>query len=119
MLFDLLIWWYKEGWINAWRNIPRGIKKIQLAFSLPILLKTLFSPWKQITSGGGRSLDEKIRSLVDNLVSRSVGFFVRFGVVLSALLLTAMVSLLSLGMAIVWPVIPLAMIYCLFRGVTG
>lgn len=117
MVFDLLVWWYKEGWVNAWRSIPRAIKSVLLAFSLPVLLRTLFSPWKQIISGGGRSIDEKLRSLVDNLVSRSVGFVVRLGVIAAALIIIVAVSLFNLALAIAWPVIPLSIIYFILRGI--
>lgn len=119
MLFDLLAWWYLKGWVQAWHEIPETLYKVQQAFTLPVLFRTLFSPWKQITSSGGRSLDEKIRSMIDNLLSRAVGFFVRFFVLLAALFTLATVTVFTVMLAVVWPAIPAAIVFFIIRGIAG
>lgn len=119
MLFDLFVWWYGQGWLGAWRGVLSGVKKVQQAFSVPVLLGTLFSPWKQIVSGGGRSIDEKFRAMIDNLVSRTIGFFVRLGALFAALVFTAVAAAVGLATAVIWPAIPAAIVYCLFKGIAG
>lgn len=119
MVFDLLVWWYSKGWLKAWQEIPVTLQKVQRTFTLPVLLRTLFSPWKQIISGGGRSIDEKFRALIDNLVSRTIGFFVRLGVLILALIIMAATTLVTIGLAVAWPAVPLLIVYCVFRGIAG
>jgi len=119
MLFDLFIWWYTKGWISAWRAVPENIKNTSRMFTLPLLLRTLFSPWKQIISLGGRSLNEKLKAMVDNLLSRVIGFLVRVGVLLAACVLIVITGILSLVIAAIWPAVPLAAIYFLYRGIVG
>jgi len=77
MLFEFFTWWYGRGWINAWQWPLEWVNKVQMEFSIPVLLHTLFSPWRQIISLPGRSLEERFRAAVDNLISRCVGFFAR------------------------------------------
>ena len=119
MLIEFFTWWYGEGWLEAWRGVPRWIYKIRRTFSVPILLRTLFSPWRQIVSLAGRSLDEKLRAALDNLISRTIGFFVRLGTLIAAAVLTAMAAVAALALAASWPFIPVAILYCLYRSIAG
>jgi len=114
MFFEFFTWWYGKGWLEAWLRIRQWITKVQLEFSIPVLLHTLFSPWKQIISFPGRSLGDKFRAALDNLVSRCVGFMVRLMVLITAVLLTVVAGLLGLVIAIAWPFVPAAFIFCLY-----
>jgi hypothetical protein len=119
VLIEFFTWWYGPGYgklIHFCRNL---IKKIQLSFSIPILLSTLFSPWRRIISLPGRTIDEKMRAVLDNLVSRAVGFCVRLIVLITALFLTIISSIISVIMAVSWPLIPFLIAYCVIRGITG
>lgn len=47
-------------------------------FSIDLLAKTLFSPFRQISAGGVRGpLDVQIRAFFDRLISRCIGAVVR------------------------------------------
>lgn len=120
MIFmDLLLWWYGPGWVRMFQQILERPKKLGQAFSIGTLLKTLFSPWKRIVSGGGKGLDAKFRAMLDNLVSRTVGFVVRIMVLIAAGVSTLSSLLYGIGVALIWPLIPVLVVYCLLRGVTG
>jgi len=119
MLLELVLWWYGRGWSSAWKATAKNTKLIQQMFSLPVLLRTLFYPWKQITAVPGRSLDEKFRAMIDNLVSRTIGFFVRLLTLFAALGAIVLVFTANLIIAAAWPLVPLAIIYLIFRGVVG
>lgn len=67
----------------------------------------------------GRSLDEKFRGLVDNLVSRTIGFFVRLSTLIIALLAMLFAGIAGLALAVSWPLVPLAIIYLLLRSISG
>lgn len=110
MLFiDMITWWYGPGWVQRLSNLKMHLANWMKYFSLGILLKTLFQPWKQIVTvtGNGTSLGAKKDALIDNLVSRFVGFLVRSSVFFFALIVMATVLLLSLAYVIIWPLIPL------------
>ena len=88
-------------------------------FSVPILLRTLFSPWKRIITYPGASLDAKIRAFSDNMVSRAVGFSVRLLVLFTAALMLLLVSIVALIEIVVWPLLPILIIVTIVKGIIG
>lgn len=116
---SLALWWYSRGWANTVTNLMSMVSGISRLFSVPILLRTLFSPWKRIISYPGASLDAKMRALVDNLVSRAVGFVVRILVLLTALVMEAAAGCLGVAWIIVWPCLPLLGAALLVKGILG
>lgn len=68
---------------------------------------------------GGRSLDAKVKDALDNFVSRCVGFVVRFIVLLTALLGMLVSFVFGIIAMLLWPLIPLLIVYCVVRGITG
>jgi hypothetical protein len=119
MFFEFFAWWYGPGWLQAWRDSLVWADRVQRAFSVDVLLKTLFSPWKRIVSLPGRSLDEKFRAAVDNLVSRIIGFFVRVIVLMAAFVMMAVSLLAGIVLAILWPLIPFLAVGLIIWGVLG
>lgn len=119
MLLEFLRWWYGPGWAATWARISLSITKVRDGFAIPVLLRSLFSPWKQITSAGGRSIDEKFHAGVDNTISRTIGFFVRVGTLIVALVVVVISATLSLVRAVAWPLLPIAFVYCVVRVVVG
>ncbi|HSX17972.1 MAG TPA: hypothetical protein VLE51_01290 [Candidatus Saccharimonadales bacterium] len=119
MFLQLLKWWYGPGWVGAWHSAGGSIKKVQMSFSIGLLLKNLFSPWKQIVTLPGKSLDEKFRAMIDNLVSRVIGFFVRLGTLIAAVVVITISSVFGFLAALGWPLVPVALVYCLIRTITG
>lgn len=63
-------------------------------------------------------MDAKLRAAIDNLVSRMVGFFARSLVLLTAMLMTGGTFIMSVAIVLIWPLVPLAIIYCLMRTFT-
>lgn len=116
---EILSWWYRQGWRLVAQNVESRFFKVSHMFSVPILLRTLFAPWRRIITYPGASINARFRAAGDNLVSRMVGFSVRALVLFSAgvmLLLTASVGLLQL---VVWPLIPLLIIAAVIKGIIG
>ena len=115
MLFELLRWWYGPGWRAAMGRIGTRTKNIGESFSVGQLLETLFEPWRRIVSYGDRTLEGKLRAAGDNLISRFIGFLVRLCVLITAGVLTLVVFVGGIVETVVWPVLPLGMVYCLAR----
>jgi hypothetical protein len=75
----MLGWWYGAGWKQQIALVGTRASKVAKAFSGGAILRTLFSPWKQIVSGTDRdaAIGDKLRAMLDNIISRFVGFMVR------------------------------------------
>lgn len=116
-MITYLNWWYAEEPAYIWRSIKIITKKIYLNFSVSILLRTLFDPWKRDARYiENASLDVRFNLLVGNLVSRLVGFVVRFFTILIGLFLTIMAFILMVAFFIGWLALPILIIFLLFNG---
>jgi len=104
-LISLFQWWYTGGWAQRWRSIITKTSELSESFSLGIILRTLFKPWKQITTlDPGGSF---IHRAVDSLISRFVGFWIRLFVLFAGVVYIGVSAVINLVMAIIWPAIPL------------
>jgi hypothetical protein len=119
MIIEALRWWYGAGWMQSLHRISTWTTTISKTFSVGLLLRTLFSPWRRIVSFGGRSIDEKIRAMLDNLVSRCIGFFVRITVIVSAGVAMLGAFLGGVVLFLAWPLLPIAVLYFGLRGIIG
>lgn len=114
---QMFSWWYGDGWKATAKNISKSVNGISRLFSVPILVRTLFAPWKRIVTYPGASLDAKLRAYGDNIVSRAVGFVVRFLVLLTALILTLVVLVFGVLFCIIWPLVPLLAVALIVKGI--
>lgn len=117
MLLELVVWWYGTGWLDITRRIGHRVVAIMQLFSVSILIETLFSPWKRIIAPPGKSIDQILRGVVDNMVSRTVGFFVRLFVLIAATVMTTIATVIGFIFVLLWPILPLGIIYCVIKGV--
>jgi hypothetical protein len=116
-MWEYITWWYGAGWQRLASNIIRRIKRTYLGFSVPILLRTLFEPWRRIISTDTQSLANKLRSYVDNLISRIVGLCVRILALIAAGSLILVTALVGSILVILWPLMPVAAIGLIIWGV--
>jgi hypothetical protein len=119
LLTDFFGWWYGRGWGLTVQALKRRLGAVSANFSVAQLLKTLFSPWRRIITYPGQSLQARLRAWGDNTFSRIIGFFVRFFVLLAAALTLAVVAVLSVVQIVVWPLLPVAVVVCVVKGVIG
>ena len=116
VFLSLFQWWYGAGWLSAIEHAQHRLLKTYRLFSVPILLRTWFAPWRRIVTAPGAGIGAHMRAAVDNFISRFIGFLVRSIVLLTALvvlLFSAVVSLLEL---LSWPFIPLLVIVAPIAG---
>lgn len=116
-MFNLLNWWYKEGWRQTSQEPKRWLRKIYREFSVPLLLKTMFSPWRRIISFPGRSFSDHVRAMIDNFISRTIGFIVRLIVLLAATLSMIFIVLVAAIEVIIWPLLPPSIILFIILGI--
>ncbi|MBI2113181.1 MAG: hypothetical protein HYT50_01200 [Candidatus Wildermuthbacteria bacterium] len=93
--------------LKAWRNIV--VFSLNY-FSLPLLLQTLFSPWRRIEWKGTGKFDPGMfaQNMFGNLISRVIGASIRIWVI--ALGILGLFAALAGGAAVfvAWIIMPLA-----------
>ncbi|HUD10244.1 MAG TPA: hypothetical protein VMR28_01070 [Candidatus Saccharimonadales bacterium] len=114
---SLLTWWYGQGWSQVASSIPRRLHATIKLFSADTLLRTLFAPWRRIVSYPGKSLSDHFRAMIDNIISRIVGFLVRLSVLISAVLALVIITVFGVIELVVWPLLPLAAVASLIKGI--
>lgn len=110
IILTFFTWWYFEFLGQILRIFRFAVTSLIQSLSIPEILKTFFAPWKKTyDTVGGKSLNDKINAMVDNLISRGVGVTVRiFLIITSALLVVVYFFLLfaALALWLVGPILP-------------
>ena len=106
-IVDYARWWYGRGWSEVSHFFGRWIQKTAMDFSLTILIRTLLKPWRQTIESGQRTIGDRLRAGVGNMVSRGVGASVRLGALILASLIIFCESGIALIIMLVWPLMPL------------
>jgi hypothetical protein len=119
LVADFFHWWYTEGWALAFQRMHHKLRGIVQGFSVDILLRTLFAPWRRIITYPGSSLDAHVRAFIDNLVSRFIGFTVRITVLFCAMIITLMVGIFGIIGCLLWPLLPPLFVVALIWSVLG
>ncbi len=117
LALEFFTWWYGQGWLKRWHGIGSYIHKTTQIFSVSILARTLFEPWRRIISYPGPGLSNHLRAMTDNLFSRVIGFCVRVLVIIVAGITLLFITLVGISLALIWPFLPLITLILIFRGV--
>ncbi len=117
LIVDYLRWWYGKGWKDLGLFFVQRVHRTSKDFSVAILLRTLLKPWRQTIETGQRSLGDRFRAFIGNTVSRGVGASVRIGALLVASLLIIGEVSLATVILIGWPLLPIAGIGLIIRGI--
>lgn len=107
MVIALISWWYGAGWSRLVRQCGGRVRGCLEFFSVQLLLRTLFDPFRQIgTDGAGQSLDAQVRAWGDRMFSRLVGFAVRSMVIIFGFTIATALLVASAVQIIAWPFVP-------------
>jgi len=112
MYTEFFIWWYTEG-LKQIRLIGLGILyKISDFFSVDILLRTLFAPWKNDNyAPSGPSLQDKWEVFKLNFAGRFIGFLIRLCVLIFAFITIALTIVVLVSINVIWLFQPLVAIF--------
>lgn len=99
-------WWYGRGLKDLFRFLAGLFSYLTNMFSFVTLLKTLFQPWKKMVGEKGRGVEGLKIWLLDNFVSRTVGFFVRLVMLLIFTLAFLLYFLFSIVAIVFWIAMP-------------
>jgi hypothetical protein len=107
LLPTVFLWWYTAGWAQLARRAVVRIAGVLEFFSVGLLFKSLFAPFRQISVGRVQgSLDTQVRAWADRQISRAIGAMVRLTVIIFGLLATLMMVIVAVALLLLWPVVP-------------
>jgi len=109
ILFQYIQWHFSEApkkILHVWKNY---FKFYSYFFSIPLLLKTYFSPWRRITwsKGRGFSIRRFLEAFISNLFSRCVGAVLRTFLILIGVGMELLVFLIGATLFLSWFLIPI------------
>jgi len=109
LIVSFASWWYGAGWRFVASRAKYKISRLGEFFSISLLLKTLFSPYRQISAGAvGGPLNLRMRAFFDRQFSRFIGFFVRMIMIVAGTVAMIVVGLASIIWLAAWPLLPLS-----------
>lgn len=119
-IVGMFSWWYSAGWMRCATRVRDGLLGTYDYFSLDLLLRTLFSPFRQISAGKVRGpIGVQMRALLDNLISRVIGAIVRTIVIVIGVFVLLFSCLFGLVRILIWPLVPILPIVFLLCAAAG
>ena len=109
-MVNLLSWWYTRGWGDFLHRTGERLANLADFFSIGLLFKTLFAPFRQISAESSKhsSLDVRLRMALDRLVSRIIGAIVRTFILIAGIICLLLAVIFSAVATVLWPLVPLA-----------
>jgi hypothetical protein len=108
LILSFFSWWYTAGWGQLGRRAVLRIAGVMDFFSVGLLFKSLFSPFRQISVGRVQgSLNTQMRAWADRQISRGIGAMVRLAVIVFGLLATLMMIIVAVALLVLWPIVPI------------
>ncbi|MDB5184190.1 MAG: hypothetical protein JWO07_871 [Candidatus Saccharibacteria bacterium] len=120
LVTELLKWWYTAGLRQRAQKVSLRLDGTIDYFSMDLLIKTLFSPFRQISAGKvDGSLEVQLRAVVDKLFSRVIGAVVRIILLVVGCVTIALQIVLAVVVMILWVFVPLMPLIGLGLSVAG
>jgi len=108
LITELLRWWYGDGWRLRASLVANRLDGTIDYFSVDLLLKTLFSPYRQISAGRvDGPLGVQMRAMVDKLFSRIIGAIIRLIILLIGAVAIGLQVAIGLMILVAWGILPL------------
>lgn len=107
MFMAFFSWWYGEGWKRQLQQVTDRMVGLIDMFSIDLILRTLFSPFRQISAGRTDGpIGVQFRAFLDKLISRGIGAMVRTAVLIAGSITIVFSGFIGLLYLIVWPLLP-------------
>lgn len=119
-IVGLFSWWYSTGWLRCAARVRDTLMSVYDYFSFDLLLRTLFSPFRQISAGKVRGpLGVQMRAFFDRLISRIIGATVRTIVIVVGSATLLIVVTVGAVRIVLWPVVPLLPVLFVLFAIMG
>jgi hypothetical protein len=106
LLVGLFQWWYGAGWRDQVSRVGDTMIRTNDWFSIPLLIKTIFAPFRQISANetGGDDIGSRFRAWGDRAFSRCIGAVMRFFMIIFGILALIFVMIISAIRLVLWPI---------------
>ena len=121
LLISFLKWWYGRGFLGYLKKFSDGLKDSADFFSIRLLVRHMFAPFREISAGkrDNLPLGERIHAWADLMVSRLIGATVRFGLLVAGIVVILVRAGVGIVLAVAWPLAPLGIAYSVMLYVRG
>ncbi|HTJ73439.1 MAG TPA: hypothetical protein VL481_02515 [Verrucomicrobiae bacterium] len=107
-IVSVLGWWYGQGWNMRFVRLREKLMSTLDYFSIDLLFRTFFSPFRQISAGNVRGpLGVQMRAFLDRLISRMIGAMIRLTMIIVGSVAIVLYLVYGSLMLIIWGVVPL------------
>ena len=118
MFLDYFHWQFVRSPSELYKILINILSYIYNYFSIGNLAKTLFAPWKRDTIYVvNATLADQARVLIDNLISRFMGFVMRSITIFAGIILLIIYIIAAIIFLVFWTILPLAIIYLIYLGI--
>ena len=120
---DIFFHYFYWHFLEAPRNILMAWKNFLIFgfnyFSIPLLLRTLFSPWHKYTWSYPRGFypEKYLEVFVSNLISRILGAILRIFMIIVGILTEIFIIFAGIIILLAWIILPLLLIAGLILGI--
>ena len=118
-LISYISWHYTSAFLeifSIWRNFLVFFYNL---FSIPLLLKTLFSPWKRLDENKPSILnfEDFFSVIIVNTLMRLIGAVMRIFVIFTGVLTLIFSFIVGFLFVLFWPLLPFIALFTLVSGV--
>lgn len=107
LIFTMFGWWYTAGFGTRLRSLEDALARTVDRFSIGLLLRTLFRPFRQIDAHAeGKGIEAALSAAFSRFISRLVGFFARLFLILAGLIVLFVQCIFSATIIILHVFIP-------------
>jgi len=116
---EYIRWHYFHAPKTILRNWTNYLKFGLNYFSVGLLLKTLFSPWRNYRWFYPKGFDfgKYFEVAFSNLISRVLGFLPRIILIIVGVLFEALVAFFGVLFFVIWLILPVILIFGIYHGI--
>jgi hypothetical protein len=119
---NIILQWFEWYLIDKPRAILKTWKNLLIFnlnyFSIFLLLRTFFSPWRKYRWPYGRGFDAKmyLEAFISNAIMRTLGVLLRFFLIVLGIISEFLIILIGISALIIWFLLPLILLVFLITG---
>ena len=119
-IVGMFSWWYGEGWKQRALAAREHVASVYDYFSIDLLARTLFSPFRQISAGKVRGpIGVQLQAFFDQLISRTIGAIVRIIMIIMGVVTLVATVVVNVTVVVLWGVVPALPLLGTFLASTG
>lgn len=118
-VFRYIAWHYSRALNSLWRIGNNLIWFFYHFFSIPLLVHTMFVPWRRLSEKKTTGLDlgNMLGRLIINVIMRLVGFIVRLATISVGILFCLGILFVSMVCTIFWLIAPVVAVLSVLVGI--